>query len=244
MLTNLKYKKEIFCYYGIFDREDYIKEKIRSSLMHFSDISYPSFDDYKEFKHIFDYFGSKCNRKNSFTSFEEWAFLDDYFFLFENNFFRCFRNEINDEIDSKKDEINDEEVEYCKSILEISRLYGIKDAILEYIAENRNNARDLVDMIKKIKLRDIEQLKIHCSIYFFLITENYLKSEVFKKDLKEASELNKEIYIILLEELDFENNLLHKFEIIDHTDTDIFSESHRNFETKIEAKLNTKKVNL
>ena len=66
-------------------------------------------------------------------------------FLKLNNFFRCFRNEINDEIDSKKDEINDEEVEYCKSILEISRLYGIKDAILEYIAENRNNARDLVD---------------------------------------------------------------------------------------------------
>ena len=97
-------------------------------------------------------------------------------------------------------------------------------------------------MIKKIKLRDIEQLKIHCSIYFFLITENYLKSEVFKKDLKEASELNKEIYIILLEELDFENNLLHKFEIIDYTD--FFWENHINFQTKIEAKLNTKKVNL
>ena len=88
-------------------------------------------------------------------------------------------------------------------------------------------------MIKKIKLRDI-------LIRDFLITENYLKSEVFKKELKQASELNKEICIVLLEELDFGNNLIHKFEILDYTG-DIWDASKRNFE-KIEEKLNIKVI--
>ena len=147
----------------------------------------------------------------------------------------------NNEIDCKtKYEINDEEIEYCKSILETSRMYGMKDAIVDYIVKNRNNAHGLVDIIMKNDLEDTEQLKNNCSLFLFLITKNYLKSEVFKKDLKEARELKKEIFIILLEELDFENNLFHAFEIFDCTNW--LDQNYRNFENITEKKFFTKEA--
>jgi hypothetical protein len=114
-------------------------------------------------------------------------------------------------------------------------VYGIALAqLVDYIAENRNNSHDFIDVIMKLELRDIEQLKNHCSVLVFLITKNYLQSEVFKKDLKEARKLNREIYIILLEELEFGNNLLHEFEILDFKnfkkfDFSEFLERERNF---------------
>jgi Zn-dependent M32 family carboxypeptidase len=108
-----------------------------------------------------------------------------------------------------------DQIEYCKIILETSRMYGMKDTIVEYIVEIRNNAQNLIDAIIENEFRDCKQLKNKCSLCLFLITKNYFKSEAFKKDIKEAIELQKEIFIILLEKVEFTNNLINKFEIFD-----------------------------
>ena len=72
MFTNLKYKREIFYYYGIFDREDYIKDKIRMFLSYIDHSVYPSYSDFMKFKDIFNYFENKWKRKS--LTYEEWVF--------------------------------------------------------------------------------------------------------------------------------------------------------------------------
>ncbi len=77
MLTSLKYKKELYFYCGIFNREDLIEDHLRQFIEDYNRTkhsSYPSSDDFVKIKNIFDYFENKQKYKKQLSITSEYNF--------------------------------------------------------------------------------------------------------------------------------------------------------------------------
>jgi hypothetical protein len=76
MLTSLKYKKELYFYYGIFDREDLIEDYVGQFIATYwtEHSSYPPSDDFVKIKNIFDYFENKQKYKKQLRISSEYNF--------------------------------------------------------------------------------------------------------------------------------------------------------------------------
>ena len=166
----------------------------------------------------------KCSKVNIYYSFAIHSSRDndlideaiDYFksqlSLAENGFPRNYDktlfNTIKEIIDAwvntdLNNENNKEIFESFKNILETYNFnFGLEhNEIINMIRNSSHEyVEELIDKIKEYYLSsDPYKIKSQCTQIFFLVTKNYLNSDLFSKHWNEAIALNKEIFIFILE---------------------------------------------
>ena len=80
------------------------------------------------------------------------------------------------------------------------------DDIIEKIKNANGNSLNTFrasKFINKIEYIQTKNLKVHCEILIFIVTENYIKSDLFKQHLNEAIELNKNIVFLFQDTVKF-----------------------------------------
>ena len=95
----------------------------------------------------------------------------------------------------------DRNIQYYEDILE-SYNFKIKDQIINLMKNSKEKDSDIFCLKKsfnQIEINEKEIFKKKSKLLIFLITKNYLESEIFETHLNEAVSLNKEIFILLLE---------------------------------------------
>ena len=96
------------------------------------------------------------------------------------------------------------------NIEQSSRLKNPRMQDFVYLIDQLNKIE--TDALNKIELVDNFKLKECSKMAAFIVTKKYLKSELFLKDWHEAKSLNKEILILLIDNLDNLNSFKSQFQ--------------------------------
>jgi len=78
--------------------------------------------------------------------------------------------------------------------------------VIDQLKKIETDALNRIEFIDNFKLKECSKLAV------FILTETYIKSEVLKENLDEANKLNKEILILLVDNVDILNSFISKFQ--------------------------------
>ena len=116
----------------------------------------------------------------------------------------------------------DKSEERVEQIRNLFRLYNCDNNVIgnEIVQNIRNANQNSFNIYRanrhmhKIDFIRTDSIKFHCKLIVFIITETYLQSELFKKNLIEAIKLNKKIVFFTQDTIDMKDPEFEKFEII------------------------------
>ena len=114
----------------------------------------------------------------------------------------------NEQEANKTDKTKESDKDYVKSLLK-EYSFAISDDSFKSIissADTDPQMNEAIKDMKKVYFYEKDKVRNSSKFIIFLITKHYLDSKLFQEDLKTASQLNKEIILIINEEdsLDFD----------------------------------------
>jgi hypothetical protein len=170
---------------------------------------------YDEWDEIYFYYGVFTARDYQFINSK----LRCCHFEFLNpivNYFQYFDELMS--IYDDRDELQDEACNYCINTINAASLdaynFHIKDEILKMVKKMSKAFSFSIERVNCVKIFDADMLKKKSKLIIFIITESYLNSKFFEKDLDEAKSMNKEIIFLVDEKIkDFDQESFQKYKI-------------------------------
>jgi hypothetical protein len=170
---------------------------------------------YDEWDEIYFYYGVFTARDYQFINSKlrccHYEFLNP-----EVNYFQYFDELMS--IYDDRNELQDETCNYCINTMNTASLdaynFHIKDEILKMVKKMSKAFSFSIERVNCVKIFDADMLKKKSKLIVFIITESYLNSKFFEKDLDEAKSMNKEIIFLVDEKIkDFYRELFQKYKI-------------------------------
>ena len=165
---------------------------------------------YDEWDEIYFYYGVFSERDYTFINSK----LRCCHYEFKSpkiNYFQYF-----DEIMSIYDDRHELQDQNGDQGINMSRLeaynFYIKDEILEMSKKMTKTFSYAIERVNRVKIFDGDMLKRKAKLIVFIITESYLNSNFFKKDLNDAKSMEKEIILLVDEKIkDFDQQSFKEY---------------------------------